>query len=607
MSTPKAPIFVAITADGAELAKRLANDIRRSQVHGLEGRVTNADLPFQSVGDHLRQLYNDGQTIVGIFSTGIMIRMLTDCLTSKQDGPAVLCLAEDGSSVVPLLGGHHGANDLARTLANLLGIQPSITTGGDTHFGIALDNPPSGWKCSDPSFAKPVMAAMLADQPVCLHNDLTPAVDIGWLTESSVKFSATGTPTIHLTEASPASDDTFTLHPATLVMGIGCERGVTSDEILALATNTLAQAKLSANSVACISTIELKEDETGILDLATAFDVPVQLFTAEQLEAETARLANPSDIVFNAVGCHGVAEAAALAGTGTDGTLTVAKQKSARATCAIARAPAIVRANEIGRAVGSLTIVGMGPGDAAWRSPEATNVISAASDLVGYRLYLDLLGDLTRSATLHPYDLGQERDRCAEALSLASTGKQVALISSGDAGIYAMASLVYELIDRGDRPEWQRLNIRVVPGISALQAAAARSGAPLGHDFCTISLSDLLTPWETIEQRLQAAAQGDFVIALYNPVSKKRTEQLMLARSILLIARAPETPVIIARNLGRDDEAVTYTTLEDLHSDQVDMLTLVMIGSSQTRLIGDETQRQWVYTPRGYEKKEPTT
>jgi len=265
-----------------------------------------------------------------------------------------------------------------------------------------------------------------------------------------------------------------------------------------------------------------------------------------------------------------------------------------------------VNPDDIGRGVGSISIVGIGPGDAAWRAPEATNVIAASSDLVGYRLYLDLLGDLTRSSTLHPYDLGQERDRCAEALSLASEGKHVALISSGDAGIYAMASLVYELIDRGQQPEWQRLNIRVIPGISALQAAAARSGAPLGHDFCAISLSDLLTPWETIEQRLEAAAQGDFVVALYNPVSRKRTEQLMIARKILLSARAPETPVIIARNLGRDDESVTFTSLNDLHSDQIDMLTLVMIGSSQTRLIGDETQRQWVYTPRGYEKKEQT-
>lgn len=607
MSTTNAPIFIAITAEGAALAKRLAAQTSGSQVHGLDNRVSNADLPFQSLGDHLHQLYNDGLTIVGVFSTGIMIRMLADCLINKQEAPAVLCVAEDGSTVVPLLGGHHGANDLARNLAHHLDIVPSITTGGDAHYGIALDNPPVGWKCSKPSIAKPVMAALLANEQVCLSNDLDPSIDIGWLADSGAKFSETGNPTIHLTEAPPNSDAEFALHPATLVMGIGCERGATSAEIIALATKTLAEAKLSSSAIAGISTIDLKEDENGILDLTAAFDVPVRLFTAEQLEAETPRLANPSDVVFNAVGCHGVAEAAALAGVGQSGTLIVAKQKSARATCAIAKAPTIVNSDKIGRAIGSLSIVGIGPGDAAWRAPEATNVIAASSDLVGYQLYLDLLGDLTRSATLHPYDLGQERDRCAEALTLVSEGKHVALISSGDAGIYAMASLVYELIDRGKRPEWQRLNVRVIPGISALQAAAARSGAPLGHDFCAISLSDLLTPWETIEQRLRAAAQGDFVVALYNPVSKKRTEQMMITRKILLGARAPDTPVIIARNLGRDDETVTFTTLTDLHSDQVDMLTLVMIGSSQTRVIGNERQRQWVYTPRGYEKKEQTT
>lgn len=606
MNTSKAPIIVAITADGAALAKRLATHIPGAQLHGLDGRVSDADLPFHAVEDHLRQLYRDGRTIVGVFSTGIMIRMLANCLTDKQEAPAVLCIAEDGSTVVPLLGGHHGANDLARKLADHLEIAPSITTGGEAHYGLALDDPPVGWKCSNASNAKHVMAALLADEPVNLHNDLDQAINIAWLTNSGAKFSEGGNSIIHLTESPPNNDAEFTLHPATLVMGIGCERGATAVEITTLATTTLAEAGLSANSLASISTIDLKEDESGILELADSFNVPIRLFTAKQLEAETPRLANPSDVVFNAVGCHGVSEAAALAGVGKNGTLIVTKQKSVRATCAIAKSPTIVNPDDIGRGVGSISIVGIGPGDAAWRAPEATNVIAASSDLVGYRLYLDLLGDLTRSSTLHPYDLGQERDRCAEALSLASEGKHVALISSGDAGIYAMASLVYELIDRGQQPEWQRLNIRVIPGISALQAAAARSGAPLGHDFCAISLSDLLTPWETIEQRLEAAAQGDFVVALYNPVSRKRTEQLMIARKILLSARAPETPVIIARNLGRDDESVTFTSLNDLHSDQIDMLTLVMIGSSQTRLIGDETQRQWVYTPRGYEKKEQT-
>lgn len=606
MNDRSPPIFVAITANGALLGKKLGSQIPGAQLHGLEKRVENADIIFSSVSDHLRQLYQDGHTIIGLFSTGIMIRMLADCLVNKSEGPPVISIAEDGTAVVPLLGGHHGANEIARSLADTIGIKASITTGGESKFGIALDNPPTGWKCSAPEKAKPVMAALLGSESIALESDLGDGVDTSWLTESGARFADDGTQFIHLTERQTTNDTAFLLHPATLVMGIGCERGATAQEILQLATATLAEADLSTKSLACIATIDLKEDEEGILQLAADFDVPVRLFTPERLEQETPRLMNPSDYVFEAVGCHSVAEAASLAASGEVGELIVAKQKSARATCAIARSPTILDPGTAGRGVGSLSIVGIGPGDAAWRAPEATNVIAAASDLVGYGLYLDLLDDLTRNSKLHRYDLGHERDRCADALSLASEGKHVALISSGDAGIYAMASLVYELIDRSERPDWQRLNIQMVPGISALQAAAARSGAPLGHDFCTISLSDLLTPWETIEQRLEAAAAGDFVIALYNPVSKRRTQQLMQAKEILLKARKPETPIVIAHNLGRDGEAVSFESLENLHSDMIDMLSLVIVGSSQTRSISGNGDQQRVYTPRGYEKKERT-
>ena len=165
-----------------------------------------------------------------------------------------------------------------------------------------------------------------------------------------------------------------------------------------------------------------------------------------------------------------------------------------------------------------------------------------------------------------------------------------------------MASLVFELVDMGDDPAWQRLAIDMVPGISALQALAARGGAPLGHDFCAISLSDLLTPWPVIEKRLQAAAEGDFVIALYNPVSKRRTEQLMMARDIVLQSRPPDTPVLLGRNLGRDGERVECITLQALKSDQVDMLTTVIIGSTTTRRITSGGKGR-VYTPRGYQTK----
>ncbi len=255
-------------------------------------------------------------------------------------------------------------------------------------------------------------------------------------------------------------------------------------------------------------------------------------------------------------------------------------------------------AEPIGRSRGFLAIVGIGPGDPAWRTPEASAALDAASDIVGYTLYLDLLGAAIAGKARHATGLGSEAERVRRALDLASSGRSVALVSSGDAGIYGLASLVYELIDREDRADWRRLALSVIPGVSALQAAAARAGAPLGHDFCAISLSDLLTPWPTIEQRLAAAAEGDFVVALYNPRSARRATQLAAARTILLTRRPAETPVALARNLGRQDESLILTTLDALDPETVDMLTIVLVGNSQTRLIPGREPR--IYTPRGY-------
>ena len=231
-------------------------------------------------------------------------------------------------------------------------------------------------------------------------------------------------------------------------------------------------------------------------------------------------------------------------------------------------------------------------------------MIANATDLVGYSLYLDLLGRLADGKVRHDFDLGEEEARVRHAMELAGKGKRVALVCSGDAGIYAMATLAFELIDLDRLPDSaKRIEIAVAPGISALQAAAARAGAPLGHDFCTISLSDLLTPWQTIQQRVNAAAVGDFVIAFYNPVSKRRRTQLAWAREALLAHRPAATPVILATNLGRLGEQVRVVALGKLLVDDVDMLTVVIVGSSQSRAIVTGDGRTWVYTPRGYADK----
>lgn len=254
-----------------------------------------------------------------------------------------------------------------------------------------------------------------------------------------------------------------------------------------------------------------------------------------------------------------------------------------------------------------LFVVSAGPGDRALVAPKAITALQASSDLVAYGLYLDLLGDVCENKQQHDLPLGEEIGRARLALDLAASGKVTSLVSSGDIGIYAMATLVFELIDqqlegKENSPDWLEVDIEVIPGISAMQAGASRVGALLGHDFCTISLSDLLTPWETIEKRIHSAGAGDFVVSFYNPVSKKRDWQLNTARDILLQYRPANTPVLLGRQLTRDDETITIIRLDQLDAKDVDMFTLVSVGNSESRHICNG-RRNWVYTPRGYKKK----
>ena len=254
-----------------------------------------------------------------------------------------------------------------------------------------------------------------------------------------------------------------------------------------------------------------------------------------------------------------------------------------------------------------LFLIGTGPGDIDLVAPKAKAAVQASTELVAYGLYLELLGDVCDGKVHHDLPLGQEIDRARLALDLAAQGKATALISSGDIGIYAMATLVFELLDRQlqgleNHPEWLDVDIEVVPGISAMQAGASKVGAMLGHDFCTISLSDLLTPWQTIEKRLHSCGTGDFVVSFYNPRSKKRDWQINTARDILLQYRPANTPVLLGRQLTREDESITMTTLDKLHSDDVDMFTMVTVGNCESRHIVNG-EKEWIYTPRGYNKK----
>jgi cobalt-precorrin 5A hydrolase/precorrin-3B C17-methyltransferase len=594
-------VFLVLTREGQDLARRLAVALPGAEVHGYAPRLPDAGTTFSDLGVHLRDLFSQGRPIIGLCAAGILIRALAPVLGNKVEEPPVVALAEDGSAAVPLLGGHLGGNALAAFLADQTGGTAAVTTAGELRLGLALDMPPSGWRMANREMTKTLTAALLAGEKVALRCDVS---DDGWLSRAGLEFHDDATFSIRVSAAAtPPTDNELLFHPPVLALGVGCERHAKATELEALVMKNLAKHNLSPWAVACVCSLDLKSDEKAVRALAESLGVPARFFDAAELEAQASRLQNPSPVVFRETGCHGVCEGAALAAAGEEGELIAPKAKSAHATCAVALAASPLAAHAIGSPRGELAVVGIGPGPEDWRTPEASSALARASHVVGYDLYLDLVAEATAQAKRHAFPLGEEEERVRTALDLAAAGKRVALISSGDAGIYAMASLVFELLHHEEREDWNRVKVMVVPGISALQAAAARIGAPLGHDFCAISLSDLLTPREDILKRVRAAAEGDFVVAFYNPVSMRRRDLLKEARDILLSGRPPDTPVVLARNLGREGEDVTVATLEALAISKADMLTLVLVGNSHSRAV-QRGESLWVYTPRGYGNKE---
>ena len=590
------PVVLALSKSGEPTAHRIAAALGCA-VHGRQDRVEKADAFFPNALDHARDLFAAGTPIIGVCASGILIRGVAPLLADKQAEPPVVSVSDDGSVVVPLLGGHRGANRLSKQIADAINGVAAVTTAGDVALGVALDEPPKGYRLQNPDDAKSVMAALLSGGGVAWNG--APIFDADLPAGNDVELC--------VTDAQEQGNETrLVYHPQQFTLGLGCARNADPAVMWAHVTETLQANDIAAGAIACVASIDLKADEPAIIQAAKRLGVPLRVFTADELNAETARLANPSDVVMAEVGTHGVSEGAALAAAGNEARLHVEKTKTATTTCALAKAPAPITQLR-GRARGRLSIVGIGPGQATWRTPEVSKLIADAEELVGYGLYIDLLGPLAAGKTRSDFPLGGEEARCRYALEQAAKGKNVALVCSGDAGIYAMGALVFELLDRAPDHEGvsdaaRRVEVVCSPGVSALQGAAARAGAPLGHDFCTISLSDLLTPRDDIIRRLHAAAEGDFVIAFYNPVSKTRRTLLAEARDILLQHRPADTPVMLATNLGRPTEHVRYRALKDLEVDEVDMLTVVLIGSSNTRLahLGEGPR---MFTPRGYARK----
>jgi cobalt-precorrin 5A hydrolase / precorrin-3B C17-methyltransferase len=573
------PVVVTFADTGVATAERIA-------------AVLSGELILDAANS-LSRLFVEGRPIIGVCAAGILIRKLAPLLSDKLAEPPVLAVSQDGSQIVPLLGGHRGANRLARELAEAIGGTAMLTTASEARFTRALDDPPSGYELENPEAAKSAMAALLRGESIHLSGD------IPWLAEAGYPLDPQGK--VHIIASETASVEGLVYRPKVLVAGVGCERGIAAAEMIALIESTLAEAHLSTLSLAAIATLDIKADEAALHAAARHFNIPLRLFTADELRNQQAP--NPSPIVEAETGTPSVSEAAALMA----GPLIVDKRKSKHATCAISRAPAPLDAHAFGRAPGRLHIVGIGPGDPPSRTADAVAALEATTDWVGYGLYLDLIADLNHGQHEHRFPLGDEELRVRRALELAGEGKSVALVSSGDAQIYAMGALAYELLDaEGERaltPSARRVAVELHPGISAFQAASAHAGALLGHDFCCISLSDLLTPREDILKRLHGAAQADFVTALYNPRSGRRVDLLDEAREIFRAERPADTPVIIASNLGRDGERVEVTTLAEFDTSIVDMLTIVLIGSSTSRAFKRGDGRTVAYTPRGYARK----
>ena len=554
---------------------------------------------FKFKPDTLSKFWGKHKSFIFIMASGIVVRTIAPLIKDKQTDPAVVVLDEKGRFAVSLLSGHlGGANKLADEIADFLGGEAVITTASDINDLPAID-----------LWAK--------ERDLVIENwDALPHAATRFLNTGKLKVYSNidiSMPSEFLQIKNPADADvliTNKIHPFTrlylrpknLIIGIGCNRGTSGSEIEGAVKDTLNKNNLSFLSVCAIGTIDIKGKEPGLIAFAKKYNLRINAFTTDELN--TVKGISKSDAAFKATGANAVAEPAALLGAKTD-RLLVKKQKKGNVT--VAAAIKAVTSNELivtskdkelnknnSLPKRRIYIVGTGPGSVEHITPYAQKAIRNSDVIVGYGTYLELIKELIKDKEIISTGMTQEIDRCKKAVELAMSGRTVSVISGGDPGIYAMAGLVFEIL----KNKQSSVFVEVIPGISALNACAAKLGAPLMHDFASISLSDRLTPWELIDKRLNAAAKADFVIILYNPKSKGRTEHIDGARKIILKCRKPETPVGIVKGAMRENERVIITDLKNMLLHDIDMQTTVIIGNSQT-FVWDNR----MITPRGYENK----
>jgi cobalt-precorrin 5A hydrolase/precorrin-3B C17-methyltransferase len=556
--------LIAATANGHRNAAHLVESWSDARLY--EGK------PREALG----RAWEECDGVILFLATGAAVRLISPLLEDKKHDLGVVTVDDATRFAVALCGGHDGgANDLAQRVSKTLDATPVITTASDSLGVPALDSlgDKLGFKLDPDSSLAAVGSAMVSGETINFVSDQR--WPIGSLPENVVSSESLDAPLVLISDRLVDTPQPAVVYrPPSLVAGVGCSRGASADEILTLLKSSLHEAKLSMQSVAALASVDAKRDEAGLLEAAKKLGVGIHFHTANALSAVDTP--NPSEVVRAAVGTPSVAEAAVMV---SGAELVFQKRKSEMATVAVGRSP--VR--------GRLYLVSLGPGEDALIPDLAREALAASELIIGLDQYVDRIRHLLRpgTRTLTP-PLGDEIKRAELALEEARAGGAAALVSSGDIGVYAMASPVLELA--GDD-----VDVTVIPGITASQAAASLLGSPLGHDHCSISLSDLLTPWPVIERRTEAAAVGDFVVSLYNPRSKGRDWQLGKVKEILLQHRPPDTPVGVVRDAYRPTQSVTFTDLASLRPEDVDMVTIVTVGSSQTKLVAGR-----MVTPRGY-------
>jgi len=603
-------------------------------------------------------LFSAGCPLIGIASVGLMLRLIAPHVQAKAVDPPVAVVDEAGRFVVPILSGHlGGGNALAERIAAHLGAIPVVTTATEALGTLPIDRVAAeeGWRIEDLEAVKAVARCLVNGEPVAVVQEWG---DTAWRQRcgpwpASIDFvpSWEMLPAdqryrggVLISDRLIASGALRAVAPAwvvcrprSLIVGVGAEKGVPAEDLDRAVCNVLSTAGLTPHSVAAVATLDRKAAEEGFRAWLAQRGWPVVTYTAAQL-AQVDGLPNPSAVVAQAVGTPGVCEPAALLASGGQ-SLLLPKSKQGRVTVAVARKTTTGADSQVslhlgevrplsppsppspsrgeggdggeremerrkgapGHTSGRLTVIGIGPGAADLLTVRAIQALERADAVVGYTRYIQLLGDRVIGKEIHASPIGQEMARARLGVELARHGKQVALISSGDAGIYGMAGLVFEHLaepasEAGPAAELaQDLRVEVVPGVTAAQAAASLLGAPLANDFAVLSLSDLLTPRQVVEQRLEALAAADLVVALYNPQSQRRRALFQYACQAFLRYRSRTTPVAVVKSAYRDEQAIQLSDLGHLSEMPVDMESLVLIGNSQTQRHGDR-----LVTARGY-------